>query len=259
MSCKLRWKHYLLVTGWAALTVGCSGQLRVDEADMSAIEQCLQTQESQQQVQEQQQQQILETLGLVRDMLNLQQQSLALHQFKLTQIPEQEPECPPVPEVAPETRAIMEKQLVGEVENVLLTGLDMIIPARVDTGAVTASLDARDIQVFERNSENWVRFTIINPETDEPKELERRRVRGVRIYQAGSEDPDRRPVVELRITLGNITQTAEFTLSDRSHLEYPMLIGRNILRDVMVVDVSQSNLVPPVVPEQPAVNGRAAE
>jgi outer membrane biosynthesis protein TonB len=57
-------------------------------------------------------------------------------------------------------------------------------------------------------------------------------------------------VVEMRITLGKITQNAEFTLADRSNLEQPMLIGRNVLRDVMLVDVSRSEIVPPVRPEK---------
>ncbi len=253
------WYRILFLCAITLAVAGCaSNQPRADRADFAVMDQCLQIRQAQDLIQEQQQRQILETLMLVRDMLSLQQQSMALHQFSLSLMPDPgpAPECPP-PE--PEVRAAIDKLLVGEIENVLLTDLDLMVPARVDTGAATASLDARDIQVFERNSEDWVRFTIINPETGEPKELERRRVRRVRIFQAGSEDPDRRLVVEMRITLGNVTQMAEFTLSDRSHLEFPMLIGRNVLRDVMVVDISQSHLAPPVRPDPPAVNGRAAE
>jgi len=32
---------------------------------------------------------------------------------------------------------------------------------------------------------------------------------------------------------------AEFTLSDRSNLTYQALIGRNVLRDVMLIDVGK--------------------
>jgi threonine synthase len=38
-------------------------------------------------------------------------------------------------------------------------------------------------------------------------------------------------------------------LSDRSHLGYQVLIGRNILKDVMVVDVSKQNIAPYVLPK----------
>ena len=54
----------------------------------------------------------------------------------------------------------------------------------------------------------------------------------------------------LGIVIGNIRQKAEFTLSNRSHLDYQVLVGRNILSDVMLVDVSQANIAPPEVPER---------
>ena len=36
-----------------------------------------------------------------------------------------------------------------------------------------------------------------------------------------------------------VRQVAEFTLADRTNLTYEVLIGRNILRDVMLVDVGK--------------------
>lgn len=70
----------------------------------------------------------------------------------------------------------------------------------------------------------------------------------VSIVQSNSADSERRPVIKLGITIGNVNQTAEFTLSNRSHLDFQVLVGRNILKDVMVVDVSQENIAPFVKP-----------
>lgn len=36
--------------------------------------------------------------------------------------------------------------------------LDLEVAAKLDTGAKTASLSARDIKRFKRNGESWVRF-----------------------------------------------------------------------------------------------------
>jgi len=148
-----------------------------------------------------------------------------------------------------------DKQVVGSVEKVFLSPPGTILSARVDTGATSSSLDARNIVRFERNGERWVRFTISNPEGDNEIILERKVVRNVRILQASAEESERRPVVELGVTVGKTTQTAQFTLSDRRHLEYPVLIGRNILMDILVVDVSRSHIAPPQLPvslsEQP--------
>ena len=134
--------------------------------------------------------------------------------------------------------------MVGQREHVWLQDLQLALPARIDTGAETASLDAHNIELFERNSRNWVRFDIVHPETGEPLQLERKLKRHALILQANSSEPERRPVIKLGITIGSVSQTAEFTLSNRSHLDYQILVGRNILKDVMIVDVSQDNLAP---------------
>ena len=140
------------------------------------------------------------------------------------------------------------KLLVGELEEVWLENLQLALPARIDTGAETASLDARNIEVFERDGRRWVRFEILHPVTGEPLPMERRLKRMVSIIQANSPDAERRAVIKLGITIGHISQTAEFTLSDRSHLDYQVLVGRNILQDVMVVDVSRKNIAPYQLP-----------
>lgn len=150
------------------------------------------------------------------------------------------------------------KLLVGELEQVWLSNLSLALPARVDTGAETASLDARDIELFERNGRRWVRFEILHPGTGKPLLVERKLKRMVTILQSNTSEPERRPVIQLGITIGHINQTAEFTLSNRSHLDYQVLIGRNILQDVMVVDVSQKNIAPYVSSDAPRENTAGA-
>lgn len=135
-----------------------------------------------------------------------------------------------------------QKQIVGEVEQVHLPELGFATLGRIDTGATTSSLSATDIRLFERDGEQWVRFNIQNPETGQTVQFEKLRLRKVKINQANSSTAETRPVIQLQLTIGSITQTAEFTLSDRSHLRYQALIGRNVLRDVMLVDVSRSML-----------------
>ena len=153
-------------------------------------------------------------------------------------------ECPAVIQSQPVLIENIEKQMVGELEKVLLSPLELVFNARIDTGATTSSLDARNIQRFERDGRRWVRFETSHPESGETLTFERPVVRRIRVSQAISDDFERRPVIELHFTLGNISHTAEFSLSDRSHLEFPVLIGRNILRDQVIVDVSQQYIAP---------------
>lgn len=160
------------------------------------------------------------------------------------------PECPPAPKAQACTVGVNQdtgtsdrvkgKLVVGEVEKAFLVGPNFIYDARIDSGAETSSMDARNVRRFERDGDEWVRFDVPVPAKDDELEtLERKVVRNVRIIQANEDDSERRAVVELQFRIGDHEQKAEFTLSDRGHLTYSLLIGRNILRDVMLIDVGK--------------------
>jgi hypothetical protein len=53
-----------------------------------------------------------------------------------------------------------EPTLYGRYENIGLPELQQTLKAKMDTGAYTASLSARDIQLFSRDGEAWVRFRL---------------------------------------------------------------------------------------------------
>jgi hypothetical protein len=166
----------------------------------------------------------------------------------------------PMPACAPTPSATEPKLVVGRREQVWVDELQLALPARIDTGAETASLDARAIQPFERDGRDWVRFEMEHPDTGELIVLEHEVRRVVRILQSTSDEGERRPVIELGIVIGDVRQRAEFTLSDRSHLDHQMLVGRNVLLDLMVVDVSKVNAAPYRLPAQAgtAANASAA-
>ena len=138
--------------------------------------------------------------------------------------------------------------ILGEIENIFLDPPSMEFSARIDTGAKTSSLNAVDIVEFERDGKPFVRFHVIHPETGEKIELTRR-VRGyVRIKDHKSESR-RRPIVSLRARLANIDESISFTLVDRSKFSQQVLIGRNFLRDLAIVDVSKKHSIPSIDPK----------
>src|SRR5690606_11410336 len=110
--------------------------------------------------------------------------------------------------------------------------------ARIDTGATGTSVHATNIVRFERDGQNWVRFDMDNP-GGEPITVEREVVRRVRVRQVDLDEYSRRLVVSMAMTIGSISQQVEFSLNDRSDMEYPVLIGRNFLRNTAIVDVGQ--------------------
>ncbi|MBS3805651.1 MAG: ATP-dependent zinc protease [Oleiphilaceae bacterium] len=198
----------------------------------------------------------------LRSQTQAQQNLVISHQMQSTQqvldaiyARVEKPSCPPVSrqqacsvtaagddtsEGRGEDQRLNNKLIVGELERFLLVGPELVYVARIDSGATTSSIDSRNVTRFERNGENWVRFDVPVPNSDDKFEtLERRIVRNVRIISASAEEPERRPIVELHFVIGDHEQKAEFTLTEREDLSHSVLIGRNILRDVMLIDVGK--------------------
>jgi len=155
--------------------------------------------------------------------------------------------APPPTMIAQEAAAKQqnEKQLIiGEVEYVVLQPSGLVLGARIDTGAKTSSMGTGKLEEFERDGRPWVRFVVTDPKSGEevPFTLPVERVVKIKRHDGKSE---RRPVVMLRILLGPIDLKREFSLVDRSNFEYPVLLGRNYLRDYVIVDVSKKHTVKP--------------
>lgn len=134
------------------------------------------------------------------------------------------------------------KMLLGQYEWVHLPAQELVLPARIDSGANTSSLHAVNLQQFERDGKTWVRFeTHYQPKKDQPAfkvEVEAPLVRKVNVTQASGSET--RPVITLPIQLGTLTQQVEFTLTDRGNLTFPVLLGRRFFMDIAVIDVSKT-------------------
>jgi len=128
-----------------------------------------------------------------------------------------------------------EKAIYGLNEHVALPQFGLEVPAKLDTGAQTASLSARDIERFKRDGKSWVRFYLaIDEAHDRPIELPLRRISKIK-RRAGDFDPEEektytpRPVVALMLCMGKAQRSIEVNLTDRSAFQYPLLIGSEAL------------------------------
>ncbi len=152
---------------------------------------------------------------------------------------------PPVPVITPPPKATtagdMHLPIVGAIEWVTIEPGDIRLEARMDTGAETTSIHAEDIQLVEKDGKRWVHFSLLDPATDEKISVEQRLRKKIRVKQSDG-NKQTRYVVQLWISIGKTRSLVDVTLSDREHMEYPMLIGRNMLVDTMIVDVSDHHL-----------------
>ncbi|MBF8780693.1 retropepsin-like aspartic peptidase RloA2 [Pseudomonas fulva] len=127
--------------------------------------------------------------------------------------------------------------LYGRYEYIGLPEIGQTLKAKMDTGALTASLSAKDIERFTREGEDWVRFRLATRDAD-GKVYEHRLARISKIKSRADEDEEgeaaeaaKRPVVELELCLGDVKRTVEVNLTDRSSFNYPLLIGAKALRE----------------------------
>jgi len=130
-----------------------------------------------------------------------------------------------------------EKVTIGLVEDVVLMPWKIRLPARIDTGAAVSSLDARSLKVID----NEVEFVLPSKYGGQKIRLPIAGWHTVRSAEA----KERRPIIEIELCVGPKLIRAKVNLNDRSQMNYPFLLGRNILAENFVVDCDRNNCAPP--------------
>lgn len=124
---------------------------------------------------------------------------------------------------------------LGYIEDVHVGKLGLEMKAKLDTGADTSSLHARDIDVYKKSGKNhWVRFRVIG-KNGRSVRYDQNVVSfvAIKLKTGGTQ---RRPVIYLPLCVGGVSGLAEFTLADRENFDYQVLIGREFLASRIVVD-----------------------
>lgn len=102
-----------------------------------------------------------------------------------------------------------ERVILGVTERVIVignNGLEEEVTARIDTGATSSSIDI-----------NLALKLNLGPVT---------RLKTVKSASAVG----RRQLIRAKVKINGELMEEEFTLADRSHMTYPLLIGQNILK-----------------------------
>lgn len=152
-------------------------------------------------------------------------------------------------------KASAEPEVMGFVEWVVMGETGIRLKARLDTGAKTSSLHAVNVEPFEKDNEDWVRFELpLGDHEDQPSEgdlehdevileFERPVYRTVLIKRKGAPS-QRRYVARMDFCLGGKVHDTQFSLTDRGNFAYPVLLGRRFMADDNILtDSSQSFIV----------------
>lgn len=130
------------------------------------------------------------------------------------------------------------KKIIGRTERVDLKALSLFgLDAKIDTGAYTPSLHCQNIEVNEEKNE--VFFTLLDPEHPE---YDGKRIHFIisrlKNVKSSNGTVEKRVFIHTTITLLGEEYETDISLTDRSSMKYPMLLGRDFLENNFIVDVS---------------------
>jgi len=165
-----------------------------------------------------------------------------------TQVVAEQPSPTPPAVEAPETKqdspAEAEprpKQVIGAISSVEEANSDIRFVARVDTGATSCSMHVEEWNIEDAaesmrdNIGKTVRFRIKN-RSGKSEWLEREIIDVSTIKT--SERKEQRYKVYMTLECGEVKKKVLVSLNDRSHMAFPVLLGRNFLEGDFLVDVA---------------------
>lgn len=126
------------------------------------------------------------------------------------------------------------RAIVGRREMVVLPELHLHLCAKIDTGARTSALHAENIESHEEDEILWVSFTTRSGGPDSPAHSYRMHLHDRRRVTSSNGQSEWRYIVQTRIRLGELRFPVEFSLTDRSNMRHPILLGRRALRRLLV-------------------------
>lgn len=144
-------------------------------------------------------------------------------------------------------------QIVGWVEKARIAGVEKEVKVKLDTGATTTSINAEILEQPDEETESggMIKFRFLDGEGNK-EVFEHPIVRWVQIKSREGRDL-RRPVVRMKLCIAGRWIEEEVNLADRDDFNYPVLVGRNMLKQGgLVVDSSRTFTADPSCSAQEA-------
>jgi hypothetical protein len=141
-----------------------------------------------------------------------------------------------------------QKRIIGASALLTEVSSGLSFPARIDTGAETCSLHVEKIEIQDktpRRSNNIGKSVriLLKDKAGKSQWIESIVADAVRVKSSAlpTGEYDHRYKVRLTLAWKDVRKEVLVTLNKRTDMEYPLLIGRNFLRDDFLVDVSRSS------------------
>ena len=131
-------------------------------------------------------------------------------------------------------------QVIGRGDKVDFPELGLEnIEAKIDSGAFTSVIHCEEIHAHYRNGEHMVSFLLYNGEEALRREA---KVFASRQVRSSFGETEYRYTIKTPVVLFGKSYLIELALTNRSRMKYPVLLGRKLIGERFVIDVSRKNL-----------------
>ncbi|MEO0456793.1 MAG: ATP-dependent zinc protease [Cyanobacteria bacterium P01_A01_bin.114] len=134
--------------------------------------------------------------------------------------------------------------IIGWREWLTLPDLEISgLKAKVDTGARSSALHAFDIELFQRQGVDFVRFKVHPAQRSDAEIVSAEaKLLDIRAVRNSGGQARRRPVIQTTVALGGQQWPIELTLTNRDEMGFRMLLGRQAVRQRFLIDAGKSYL-----------------
>lgn len=135
------------------------------------------------------------------------------------------------------------KKTIGRYEKVDLPLLELFsLDAKVDTGADNNAIHCHQIEISKDEKE--VSFQLLDPAHPDYNDKEfNMPIHRMRWVKSSNGERERRVYIKTEIIVMGESYEVEISLTDRSSMSFPMLLGRKFLQNRFLVDVSKQSSV----------------
>ena len=114
------------------------------------------------------------------------------------------------------------------------------IKAKIDTGANLATLHARNLRIRKKGEIKFIYFDIPPSEGKKKNRIRKGELLGYKRIKSSDGLIEKRPYIKTTMKLDGVLKKIEITLTDRSSMDFHMLVGRKALGKRWLVNPSKS-------------------
>jgi hypothetical protein len=133
------------------------------------------------------------------------------------------------------------KKIIGRLEYIDIPTLDLKgISAKIDTGAYRGSIHANNVKEIQQDGKKILQFNILDENHPEYKDkVYEISDYSIHHFRGTKVDYHPRYVIPVELVISGEKVLAELSLTDRSDLRHPVLIGRRALKKRFLIDVDK--------------------